>query len=247
MAPARRPPLALVPKRTTPPTPRISSRRAAIILYLALLGAAIAVVAMLYAAAPLHADAPPPHDPMKTVKGVMDQAIAVFQDRDISAQARRQKLRTIAEANFDFEGMARSAVGYHWRALTPDQRQEFVPLFTSFIEDVALSQIEKYSVEKVQQDIKTSVIVFNNERVDGDSAEVFSTVTLQSRPNPLQVSYLMKDVGGDWKIYDIDVDSISVIANYRNQFNRVINEQGYDKLVSILREKTQQLGTALAN
>ncbi len=245
-ASASRPPLRLVQKRPAR-KPHPTPRRAIVILYAILIVAAAVVIAMLYAAAPVHASTPPPADPMKTVKGVMDQTIAVFQDREIAPAARRQKLRTIAEAHFDFAGMARSAVGYHWPSLTPDQRSEFVPLFTTFIEDVALSQIEKYSVEKVQQDIKTSVIVFDKERVDGDNAEVFSTVTLQSRPNPFQVSYLMKDVNGDWKIYDIDVDSISVIANYRNQFNRVINEQGYDKLVSILRQKSDQLNTALAN
>ena len=245
--PARRAPLALVPK-STGPRKKTSSRRRTAIIYLLLIGAALAVIGLLYAAAPVHADTPPPGgDPMSTVKGVMDQTIAVFQQKDISPVDRRQKLRTIAEAHFDFDGMARSAVGYHWRTLSPDQRKEFVPLFTTFIEDVALSQIEKYSVEKVQQDIQSSVIVFNREQVDGDRAEVFSTVTLRSRPEPLDVSYLMKNVDGDWRIYDIDVAAISVIANYRNQFNRVLNEQGYDKLVSLLRAKAEQLGTALAN
>jgi phospholipid transport system substrate-binding protein len=177
----------------------------------------------------------------------MDQTIAVFKEKDIAATDRRAKLRTIAEAHFDFNGMARSAIGYHWRTLTDDQRKEFVPLFTTFIEDVALTQIEQYSVERVQHDIQSSVIVFDREHVDGDHAEVFSTVTLKSRPEPLQVSYLMKDVDGDWRIYDIDVDAISVIANYRNQFNRVLNDQGYDRLASLLREKSEQLGNSLAN
>jgi phospholipid transport system substrate-binding protein len=244
---SHRTPLTLVPKRP-PQKRRRLSRRTALILYAALLGAAAIVIALLYAAAPVHADTPPPSpDPMSTVKRVMDQTIAVFKEKDIPATDRRAKLRTIAEAHFDFDGMARSTVGYHWRTLTDDQRKEFVPLFTTFIEDVALTQIEQYSVQRVQHDIQSSVIVFDREHVDGDHAEVFSTVTLQSRPEPLQVSYLMKDVDGDWKIYDIDVDAISVIANYRNQFNRVLNDQGYDRLASLLRQKSQQLGSSLAN
>jgi phospholipid transport system substrate-binding protein len=218
------------------------------VLFAILLGAAAIVIAMLYAAAPLHADTPPAGgDPMAMVRGVMDQTISVFKDKGISAVDRRLKLRAIAEAHFDFEGMARSAVGYHWRTFSDDQRKEFTPLFTSFIEDVALSQIEKYSVEKVQQDIQSSVIVFTREQIEGDRAEVFSTVTLQRRSSPLDVSYLMSSVSGEWKIYDINVDAISVIANYRNQFNRVLNEQGYEKLIALLRQKTEQLGTALAN
>jgi len=239
--------LTLVPKRP-PQKSRRFSRRTTLILYAALIGAAAIVIALLYAAAPVHADNPPVKlDPMSTVKRVMDQTIAVFKEKDIAATDRRAKLRTIAEAHFDFSGMARSAVGYHWRTLTDDQRKEFIPLFTTFIEDVALTQIEQYSVERVQHDIQSSVIVFDREHVDGDHAEVFSTVTMRSRPEPLQVSYLMKDVDGDWRIYDIDVDAISVISNYRNQFNRVLNDEGYDRLAGLLRQKSEQLGNALAN
>ena len=217
------------------------------ILYGVLIAAALAVIAMLYAAAPVHADTPPPADPMKTVQHVMTQTIAVFQERDIAAPDRRQKLRTIAEAHFDFEDMARSAVGYHWRDLKPEQRAAFVPLFTTFLEDVALTQIEKYSIQRVQHDIQSSVIAFDHERVDGNRAEVFSTVTMQNQSDPIQMSYLMKNDGGDWRIYDIDVESISVIANYRNQFNRVMTQHGYDRLMDLLREKSDQLGSQLAN
>ena len=68
---------------------------------------------------------------------------------------------------------------------------------------------------------------------------------VQDQPNPLTVNYMLHQMNGQWMIYDITVDAISVIANYRNQFNRVINNDGYDKLVSILREKTQSLGNTL--
>jgi phospholipid transport system substrate-binding protein len=76
---------------------------------------------------------------------------------------------------------------------------------------------------------------------------VFSTVVLKDRNNPIEVNYLMRRDGNDWKIYDITLDAISVIANYRNQFNRVLNDGGYDKLVSILRAKQQALGASLAH
>jgi phospholipid transport system substrate-binding protein len=123
-----------------------------------------------------------------------------------------------------------------------------VPLFTAFIEDAYLSRIETYSVEKVDQQIQSSQIQFNRETTDGpDYATVFSTVVLKDRNNPIQVNYLMRRNDNDWKIYDITLDAISVIANYRNQFNRVLNNGGYDKLVSILREKQQALGASLSH
>ncbi|MGO9605280.1 MAG: phospholipid-binding protein MlaC [Candidatus Binataceae bacterium] len=232
----------------SPRNPKRNSARGGIVLYTILAGAAAIVIAMLYAAAPLRADTPPPGgDPMANVKGVMDQTIAVFKDRQISAADRQRQLRTIAEAHFDFGGMARSAVGYHWKSLSDDQRKEFVPLFTNFLEDVALTQIEQYSVQKVQQEIQTSVILFDRELVSSDGAEVFSTVSVQGQDKPLKVNYMMTLVDGQWRIYDINVDAISVIANYRNQFNRVLNQQGYDKLISLIKQKSEQLGSTLAS
>jgi phospholipid transport system substrate-binding protein len=188
-----------------------------------------------------------PAGPMASVKMVIDQAIAVFKDQGIAPTDREKKLRAIAESHFDFEKMARTAVGLHWRDFSPQQRSEFVPLFTNFIEDVYLSRIEQYSVEKVQQEVQSSSIQFIRERMDApDQAVVFSAVTLQDRARPVDVNYLMKRAGDEWKIYDITLDAISAIANYRNQFNRVLNDGGYDKLAGIMREKQQALGASMA-
>jgi phospholipid transport system substrate-binding protein len=183
-----------------------------------------------------------------SVKSIIDQSIVVFKDQQISAADREKKLREIAERHFDFEEMSRSAVGYHWRDFTPAQKSEFVPLFTAFIEDAYLSRIETYSVEKVNQQIQTSKIQFTKETSDGpDYAEVFSNVALQDQANPVQVNYMMRRDNNEWKIYDLSIDAISVIANYRNQFNRVLNSDGYDKLVSIMRQKTEGLRKTMAN
>jgi phospholipid transport system substrate-binding protein len=203
--------------------------------------------AVLLMSAGARADAPV-DGPMASVKSVVDQAIAVFKDPAVAPADREKKLRAIAESRFDFQRMARSAVGIHWRDFSEQQRTEFVPLFTNFIEDVYLSRMEQYSVEKVQQTIQTTSIQFIKERMDApDEAVVFSQVTLQNRANPIDVNYLMKRVGGEWKIYDITLDNISVIANYRNQFNRVLNDGGYDKLVGIMRQKQQALGASMAS
>ena len=225
------------------------------IAYAILIGLAALVIAMLYAAAPARAQAEPPAasaadaqagDPIAAVKGVLDQAIAVFRDQQLSDAGRMTQLRAIAEAHIDFAGMARSSVGYHWHALTPRQRARFVPLFTKFIEDVVLSRIQSYSVRKIRSQIHSTTISFTHEKtIDADQAKVYSTVIVRDHPNPIEVDYLLRQSGGQWKIYDITVGAISVIANYRNQFNRVINEQGYDKLVSILQEKTRALSSSL--
>jgi len=183
-----------------------------------------------------------PVDATASVKSVIDQSILVFKDTQLAPAAREQKLRAIAESHFDFQEMSRSAIGYHWKTLTPAQQGEFVPLFTTFIEDAYLSRIESYSVEKINQQIKSSMIQFTKQTTDGpDYAEVFSTVVLQDRKDPIPVNYLTRRDGDEWKIYDITIDAISVIANYRNQFNRVLNNDGYDKLAADIRQKTAGL------
>ena len=190
----------------------------------------------------------PPADATASVKSIIDQSIVVFKDQQISAGEREQKLRAIAESHFDFAEMSRSAIGYHWKTLTPAQQSEFVPLFTTFIEDAYLSRIESYSVEKINQQIKSSMIQFTKQTSDGpDYAEVYSTVVLQDQKDPIPVNYMMRLDVNEWKIYDITIDAISVIANCRNQFNRVLNNQGYDQLVSIMREKTKGLRADASN
>ena len=187
------------------------------------------------------------NSPTAAVKSAIDDSIVVFRDQQMSPADRVTKLRAIGAAHFDFESMARSSLGYHWRDLTPEQRAEFVPLFTNFIEDVVLSRIQQYSVEKIRSDIKTSIVQFTRETMDGpDYAEVFSTVVLESQAQPVKASYRMHLVNGQWRIYDVTVDSISVVANYRNQFNHVITQQGYDALVALLKQKQEQLAPTLA-
>jgi phospholipid transport system substrate-binding protein len=216
-------------------------------LRIAALGAFILTVFAASASAQVMVSPPvSPNDAMGSVKSIIDQSIVVFKQQDISPVDREQKLRAIAESHFDFSEMAQSAIGYHWRTLTPAQKSEFVPLFTTFIEDAYLSRIESYSVEKVNEQIRSSFIQFIKQTNDGEYAEVFSTVVLKERQNPIAVNYLMRRNGNEWKIYDITIDAISVIANYRNQFNRVLNNDGYDKLVSIMRQKTEGLRQQMA-
>jgi phospholipid transport system substrate-binding protein len=188
------------------------------------------------------ATALPPQDPIGVVRNGVDQVLAVFKDQDVPLKERRAKLRQLAEQHFDFADMARSALGYHWRDLTPAQRADFVSLFATFIQDAYLSKLEEYTVHKVQDEAKTAKITFVRESFDGaDYAEVFSDIVLKDQNDPLHVNYLMHRRNGVWLVYDVTIDAISVIANYRNQFNRVINNDGYAKLVSDLTAKQAQL------
>ena len=104
-------------------------------------------------------------------------------------------------------------------------------------------------MQKVRQDVNASNISFIGQQSNGPGyAEVHSSVLLKDRPTPVKVDYLLRQDGAQWRFYDLNIDAISVMANYRNQFNRVINNQGFDTLLADLKRKQQgledQLGTS---
>lgn len=176
-------------------------------------------------------------DPMTMVKATVNQALDVLEDRDMSKEERRQRLFEMVAGRFDFTDMARSALGYHWRQLSPDQREQFVPLFTSFMEDAYLSKLDGYSGQTIE---------FKGEPADGPNYSKVSSLVIQPNGDqPIRLDYQLKNEDGQWKVYDVTVDDISITANYRNQFDRVINDHGFDALMNEMRAKQQELTASL--
>ena len=169
-------------------------------------------------------------DPVGEVRATIDEAVPVFSNTSISAAARQGKLREIAARHFDFAYMARFAMGTHWKSLTPAQRKEFVPLFTTHVMDTYLGTLKQNTVEAASHGLKDKVTY------DGtDRATVYSEVTLPSLADPLAVNYSLRKGVDGWKLYDIVVDNVSTMANYRDEFNNMMNDGGYAKLVSDMR------------
>jgi len=190
-------------------------------------------VSRLFAEPIAHADTTA-GDPAAMVKGTVEQVLQVLQDKQMPQQARQRKVLEIVSGRFDFTGMAKSALGFNWKKLSPAQQQQFVPLFTAFMEDAYLNKISAYSGQNVQFLGQTSTA--------SDMAEVKTVVAAaESSDQPVKINYELKQSGSDWKVYDVTVDDISITANYRNQFNRMISEQGFDGLMSAMREKQQKL------
>jgi len=183
--------------------------------------------------APARAD-----DPMVVVKNTVNQALDVLRDKSAPLAQRQDKLRQIVAGTFDFTEMAKSALGYHWKTITPAQQQEFTSAFVAFIEDSYLSKINDYSGQQVN---------FLRVSNDGPQYSQVSTDIIQPKGDAIHVNYRLLQENGTWKIYDVTVDAISIIANYRNQFNRVMNSKGYDTLIADLKAKQAALAASLAN
>lgn len=196
--------------------------------------AAIALMVISASVAPRAAQAD--NGAMSVAQNVVNQALQILSNRSAPLPERRRQLRGLVEANFDFAAMSRSALGYNWRSLAPDQRERFTKLFTSFIEVAYLDKIQDYQDQKVR---------FTGQRSLGDGYAEVETQIVQPGKSPTNVNYLLEQKDGSWKVYDVTVEAISIIANYRNQFNRVINEKGFDQLMAELQAKQQKLASML--
>jgi phospholipid transport system substrate-binding protein len=175
-------------------------------------------------------------DPMSVVKTTVNQALDVLRDNSAPLAQRQDKLRQIVAQTFDFKEMAKSALGYHWKELTPAQQQEFTNAFIAFIEDSYLSKINDYRGQQV-----------NFLKVSQDGPQYAQVNTDIIGKDAIHVNYRLLKEDGTWKIYDVTVDAISIIANYRNQFNRVMNSKGYTTLIADLKAKQAALAASLAN
>ncbi len=185
---------------------------------------------------PLQA-AGPPGDPRSVVKAALDGALAILKDRNTALTARRRELHELALKHLDFADMARAALGHHWRELSQEQRKQFVPMFTAFMEDSYLDKIQDYSELQVRY--------LRQAYHDPGDAEVDTRVTQAGKEEPISLNFYLRREEGGWKVYDVEIDSIRIVANYRNQFNRVINDQGFDALMAQLRRKQAELASLL--
>lgn len=169
--------------------------------------------------------------PTEQIKTTVEKALVVLKDPQLKTPAkmseRRDQLKQILFARFDFTEMARRALGANWRRRTPQEQEEFVRLFTEVLERAYAGIIESYSDEK---------ILYTNERIDGSFADVGSKI-VTSKGEEYSINYKAHLVSNEWKVYDVVAENISLVNNYRSQFTRVIAHESYDELVRRLKNK----------
>ena len=173
--------------------------------------------------------------PTERVQGLVDGVILVLKDPAMKGPAakkqRRERMKKGTAPRCDYEEMARRSLGRSWGSLNGGQRQEFVRLFGELLEASYADKIENYHDEKVQY--------LHEDRDDGDYAEVRTVVLRKNDRIPLNYRMIIKDQG--WMIYDVVIEGVSLVSNYRSQFGRVISEGSYGELVRRLRAKITEL------
>jgi phospholipid transport system substrate-binding protein len=169
--------------------------------------------------------------PLDTVKGYADKVLDVLRDPALKAEAakksKKEKLRAISEKMFDFTELSRRTLAKNWNKLSPEQQKEFVELYTSLLEDAYAKKIMAYSDEK---------ITFSKEvPLSEKTVEVQSTVLRKSAEIPIYYRVIMKD--GSWRVYDVVVEGVSLISNYRSQFREILANKKPESLLETLRKK----------
>ena len=173
-------------------------------------------------------------EPLDLVRAAVDKAIQTLKDPKLQSQDKKReridRLREALNPIFDYEEMAKRALGTHWRRRTPAEQEEFVKLFRDFLERLYSDKIDLYGGEKVR---------FGREVVDKDFAQVESTL-VKPKGEEIAVNYKLRQTNGQWKVYDAVVENISIVNNYRSQFDRIISSSSYEELVKRLHEKAGQ-------
>jgi phospholipid transport system substrate-binding protein len=195
---------------------------------------AFAIIASV--AQPLTAASSP--TPLTVVKQMVAQVLSIVNDKQMAQPFKQKKLRELGAANFDFNEMSRSALGRSWRSLSTDQRQRFVPLFTSFLEDVYLDKVQNYSSEEIQ--------IAKAHLTGQDYAQVSGRLVQQGSES-IGLGFSLKREGGAWKIYDVAVDNVSTLNSYRTQFQRIMGEKGFDELIRQIQNRDRELASTLGS
>jgi phospholipid transport system substrate-binding protein len=162
--------------------------------------------------------------PKEQVKATVDQVLRIIREHPPSED---EQLQRVIARRFDFAEMAQRSLGPHWRKLTRAEQQEFVDVFTKLLKRNYLDQIKAYQNQEV---------LFTGERRDGEFA-VVETRIVPRQGEPIAVNYRLQLSDGQWKVYDVVIENVSVVNNYRSQFNRVLARNSFSDLIRRMKEK----------
>ena len=170
----------------------------------------------------------------EAMRATIGEVLRILADKDLKqpskANERRQLLEKAVGERFDYQEMSRRSMGAPWANLPEKDKQEFVSLFQTLLVNTYADKIESYSGEGVQ---------YVNERNEKEYAEVRTKVLTGKTEIPLDYRLLHK--GSDWRVYDVVVDGVSLVNNYRGQFSKILRNGSYADLVEQLRKKSEKI------
>ncbi len=171
---------------------------------------------------------------MAQAKSTIDKVIDLTKDKNLKkpgkAAERRRAISKVISERFDFEEMAKRSLSVYWQQRTPQERKEFIPLFTDLLERSYMKKIDGYNEEK---------IVYLDEKIDGSYA-VVKTKIITRRNVEIPIEYRMLAKGAKWEVYDVSIEGVSLVNNYRTQFSKIIRTSSYKELVKRMKSKQDE-------
>lgn len=171
-------------------------------------------------------------EPLELIRAATEGAIAVLKDPKLKSPEQKKeridRLKELVNPIFDYDEMARRSLGAHWRRRSPTEQEEFTKLFRDYLERIYSDKIDFYDGQKV---------VFGRETIEQDYAQVESKM-INAKGEENSIVYRLRRTDGKWKVYDAVIENISIVNNYRSQFDRVISKGSYEELKKMLKEKT---------
>jgi phospholipid transport system substrate-binding protein len=168
--------------------------------------------------------------PTEEVKKTIDKILLILKNQALNWGGRQAKIRAIVDERFDFRSMSQSVLATHWKKATPVERDRFVEFFSQYLEHTYMAQIEKYSDHYVK---------YTNEKISGNRAIVDTFIVADTVEIP--VNYRLRLNDGEWFAYDVVIEGVSLVNNYRNIYSAIVKTEGISGLLDRLEEKNEEL------
>lgn len=169
--------------------------------------------------------------PTEQLRGAVDRIIELLRDNGQPEDEVLQEITRLVRSKFDFVAMSQSTLGVNWRHATREQQQRFVRLFSQLLEDTYRERVAAYSYGD-------EYVEYVGERILGSRAEV-QTIIVANKNIP--VAYRMRLRGEEWLVYDVVIEEVSLVGNYRGSYARIIQNEGFDGLLSRMEERIREL------
>jgi len=171
--------------------------------------------------------------PTEAIRTSVESILDVLRDKELDRDTRRKKIRDAINTRFDFRAMSQRTLATNWKKASDDEQKKFVELFSKLIESTYIGRVEAYTDEKVD---------FPGEKVKGKKAVVETLILTDTADIPINYKVYLKN--GNWLVYDVIIEGISLISNYRSSYQEIVKNEGFDGLLAKMQDKIKELESA---
>ena len=169
----------------------------------------------------------------ESVRMSVDAIIGILKDAGLDKPAKRDKIRVVIAERFDFRAMSQRTLATNWKKASKEEQQQFIELFAELIQNTYIGRVEAYTNEEVK---------YPGEKVTDDRAVVDTLIVTSSKEIP--VTYRLYLKGDRWLVYDVNIEGVSLISNYRNSYQEIVKREGFTGLLAKMEDKVKELANA---